>query len=211
MRILLLSPYHGGSHQAWAEGFAAHSNHDVQVLALPARFWKWRMEGGALTLAREARTQLTDRETAPDLILATDMLDVSRFLALTRPHTATTPVALYMHENQLTYPLPKDPGTGPMRRQHGERDRHYVHINLASMLAADAVFFNSDYHRQTFFEALPAFLRHYPEHNELEMVDIVRTKSIVLPVGIDFSPAGPAHSRAGGSAAAHPVESALGV
>ena len=42
----------GGSHQAWAEGYAAHSAHMVELLTLPARFWKWRMHGGAVTLAR---------------------------------------------------------------------------------------------------------------------------------------------------------------
>ena len=38
MRILLIEPYCGGSHKAWAEGYVAHSRHDVALLALPARF-----------------------------------------------------------------------------------------------------------------------------------------------------------------------------
>jgi hypothetical protein len=52
MKILLISPYRGGSHQAWAEGYQAHSVHEVTLLTLPDRFWKWRMHGGAVTLAR---------------------------------------------------------------------------------------------------------------------------------------------------------------
>lgn len=186
MRILLLSPYHGGSHQAWAKGYAGHSAEDVQILSLPARFWKWRMEGGAYNLARRSLLQLANPRTAPDLILATDMLDLAKFLSLTQPESSGLPTALYMHENQLTYPLPKGPGQGPMRRQLGERDRHYVHINLGSMLAADRVYFNSDYHRRTFFEALPPFLRHYPEFTELEMIAPLQERSAVLPLGIDF-------------------------
>jgi glycosyltransferase involved in cell wall biosynthesis len=91
-----------------------------------------------------------------------------------------------MHENQLTYPLPDDPTTGPMRRQLGERDRHYAFINYASMLAADRVFFNSAYHLETFFAALPPFLRHYPEYNELDTIAALRRKSAVLPIGIDL-------------------------
>jgi glycosyltransferase involved in cell wall biosynthesis len=91
-----------------------------------------------------------------------------------------------MHENQLTYPLPDDPTIGPMRRQLGERDRHYAFINYASMLAADRVFFNSKYHLDTFFAALTPFLRHYPEYNEMSTVDVLRKKSVVLPVGIDL-------------------------
>lgn len=183
MQILLLSPYHGGSHQAWAEGYQAHSAHAIELLTLPAHFWKWRLLGGAVTLARR---WLEDQRHTPDLILATDLLNLTTFLALTRPHTSAIPVALYMHENQLTYPLPDDPATGPMRRQMGERDRHYAFTNYASMLAADRVLFNSRYHLDTFFTALPPFLRHYPEYNELETVDLLRQKSSVLPVGIDF-------------------------
>lgn len=187
MRILLISPYHGGSHQAWAEGYAAHSTHDVHVLSLPARFWKWRMEGGAITLARLAVPLLANPQTRPDLILTTDMLDLPRFLALTRPHSDGLPIVLYLHENQLTYPLPTKPGTGPMRRQHGARDRHYVLVNWASMLAADAIYFNSHFHRESFFDAMPRFLKHYPEYNELDLIGPLEAHSDVLPVGIDFA------------------------
>ncbi|MCB8935132.1 MAG: DUF3524 domain-containing protein [Candidatus Promineofilum sp.] len=184
MQILLLSPYHGGSHQAWAEGYAAASSHKVTLLTLPAHFWKWRMHGGAVTLARWWLGALP--RVTPDLILATDILDLTTFLALTRDKSAGVPVVIYMHENQLTYPLPADPTQGPMRRQLGERDRHYAFINYVSMLAADRVFFNSQYHLDNFFAALLPFLRHYPEYNELDTVGLLRLKSAVLPVGINL-------------------------
>jgi glycosyltransferase involved in cell wall biosynthesis len=185
MHILLVSPYHGGSHQAWAEGYRASSAHQVTLLTLPAHFWKWRMHGGGVTLARRWLDE-TSHQAPIDLILATDLLDLTTFLALTRAHTAHVPAAVYMHENQLTYPLPDDPNKGPMRRQLGERDRHYAFINYASMLAADGALFNSQYHLDTFFDALPPFLRHYPEYNELDTVEMLRRKSEVLPVGINL-------------------------
>lgn len=182
MQITLISPYHGGSHQAWAEGYRRYSKHDLELLTLPARFWKWRMHGAAVTLAR----RFLQQPVTADLLLVTDMLDLTTFLALTRRRTANTPVALYMHENQLTYPLPADPTKGPMRRQLGERDRHYAFINYASMLAADRVLFNSRYHRRSFLEALPKFLRHFPEYKELGSVRPIERRSAVLPVGIDL-------------------------
>ena len=37
MRVWLISPYHTGSHQAWAEGYARHSRHQVTLLTM-ARF-----------------------------------------------------------------------------------------------------------------------------------------------------------------------------
>lgn len=180
LRILLVSPYHGGSHQSWAEGLVRHSGHHFELLTLPARYWKWRMHGGALTLARRC-------PSGPfDLLLATDMLDVSTFLALKRRQLGRLPCLLYMHENQLTYPLPADPSTGPMRRQLGERDQHYAFVNLSSMLAADAVWFNSDFHLRCFFEELPRFLRHFPEFHELGRIAPLKSRSRVMPVGVDL-------------------------
>lgn len=180
-RVLLLSPYHGGSHAAWALGLERCSRHRFDTLTLPDRFWKWRMHGGAATLAR----RFLNSPRRPDLIVATDMLDLTTFLALTRAATADVPVLLYMHENQLTYPLPATGDGGPMRRQLGERDRHYAFVNFASMLAADGVAFNSAYHRDAWFSELPRFLRHFPEYNELASTSALRDKSILLPVGID--------------------------
>jgi glycosyltransferase involved in cell wall biosynthesis len=183
---MLLSPYHGGSHQAWAEGYQRNSSISVDLLTLPAHFWKWRMHGGAITLARRFLHETECHERRPDLILATDMLDLTTFLTLTRQQTAGTAVVLYMHENQLTYPLPADGTKGPMRRQMGERDRHYAFINFTSMLAADRVFFNSKFHLDSFFNALPPFLRHYPDYKELNAVDQLIEKTRVIPVGIDL-------------------------
>jgi hypothetical protein len=182
MKITIISPYHGGSHEAWAEGYQAQSQHEIHLLTLPSRFWKWRMHGGAITLARRFLAQ----NVTPELILATDMLDLTTFLALTRSRTHQVPVILYMHENQLTYPLPSDGKTGPMRRQLGERDQHYAFINYASMLAADRIFFNSQFHLDAFFTALPNFLKHFPEYNERGTVAQLHKKSRVLPVGINF-------------------------
>ena len=188
MNITLLSPYHSGSHKSWAEGYAKHSQHNIDLLTMQGRFWKWRMHGGAVTLARLFREHVEVGNPLPDLLIADDMLDVTTFMALTRDLTNAIPFALYMHENQLTYPLPLDPATGAMRRNHNERDHHYVFINYSSMLAADHIYFNSKYHLNSWFEALPTYLRHYPEHREISNVERLREKSSVLPVGVNFTP-----------------------
>jgi glycosyltransferase involved in cell wall biosynthesis len=188
MHILLVSPYHGGSHQSWAEGYRRNSRHHVRLLTLPARFWKWRMHGGAVTLARRLLAEMPPSGAQiPDLILATDMLDVTTFLALVRNGLPAVPIVLYMHENQLTYPLPRNPNTGPMRRQRGERDLHYVFINYSSMLAADRILFNSNYHRRSLLKALPRYLNQFPEYQGLEVVEGLHEKSSVLPVGLDLA------------------------
>ncbi len=186
MNIWLIEPYYTGSHQAWADGYAAHSRHRVRLLTLPGRFWKWRMQGGAVTLARMA-AELDER---PDLILASDMLNLPVFLTLAGERLAGAPVALYFHENQLTYPL-----------QPGEkRDLHYGFIHLASGLRANALFFNSAYHLDAFFDELPRLLKHFPDYTELWAVDALRAKARVLPLGLDlarFDPHRPAAPRTG--------------
>ena len=169
MRIALLEPYYGGSHKAWADGYKAFSAHDVQLVTLPAQFWKWRMQGGAISLARMLHGK-------PDLILASGMLDLSTFRALTFRQFGDIPHALYLHENQLSYPQNQ-------RQGHGWR---YGFINYISALAADRVYFNSDYHRQDFMAQLPRMLKHFADFNELETIDAIAAKSRTLPPGMDL-------------------------
>lgn len=177
MRILLVEPYYTGSHASWAKGYARYSQHHVDILSLPGRFWKWRMHGGAVTLARKFLAS----DLRPDLILATDMLDLTTFLALTRQRVANIPTAIYFHENQLTYPWsPTD------RDIAKKRDKHYGFINYASALAADVVLFNSGYHHESFLAALPKLLKHFPDYNELHTVEQIRGKSQVVPLGLDL-------------------------
>jgi glycosyltransferase involved in cell wall biosynthesis len=177
MQILIVEPYFTGSHEAWAKGYAGHSCHDVQILSLPGCNWKWRMKGGAVTLAK----QFMQKEYAPDLIIATDMLDLTTFMALTTKKTAGIPVVIYFHENQLTYPwLPTD------RDLKHKRDDNYSFINFVSCLAADRIYFNSVYHMESFLDEVPRFLKHYRDYNELDSVDHIRAKSKVLYLGMDL-------------------------
>ena len=135
------------------------------------------MHGGAVTLARQFLTT----QSKPDLLLATDMLDLSTFLALTRQVTSGIPTAIYFHENQLTYPWsPTD--TDP----HHQRDAHYSFINYTSALVADAVLFNSEYHRQSFSQELFPFLKSFPDHNEVESAQKIIDKSRTLHLGLDL-------------------------
>ncbi|NOX61459.1 MAG: DUF3524 domain-containing protein [Chloroflexi bacterium] len=176
MRVYLISPYHTGSHKVWAEGYAKYSRHEITLLSMAGRFWKWRMQGGALELAQQVRRAW--REIGPpDVLLVTDMVNLPALLALARPLLDRAPALFYAHENQLTYPPP--PGE--------KRDLTYGMINTLSMAAADAIAFNSHYHLEEFFDELPRLLKHFPDYNHLELVDALRERSRVLPVGLDLS------------------------
>lgn len=187
MKILLLEPFMGGSHRQWAEDYQQQSKHAITILGLQGRHWKWRMYGGAVSLAK----QFMDSDLMPDLILATDMLDLSTFLALTRRRTHQIPVVLYFHENQITYPWsPTDADVSL------GRNNQYGFINYTSALAADRICFNSGFHREAFLSALPDFLKQFPDHREPQNTELLREKSEILALGLnlnqfDSTPEGP--------------------
>ena len=178
MRICLIEPFFSGSHKQWAESLKQHSSHSFEFLTLPGKHWKWRMHGGAVSLAKKFN-ELDDR---PDLILASDMLDVTTFLSLTRIKSSHIPVAVYFHENQLTYPW------SPIDRDvKHKRDNHYSFINYTTALTADKVLFNSEYHKRSFLDALPNFLKQFPDKQGMENIEHIRDKSEVLHLGLDLS------------------------
>jgi glycosyltransferase involved in cell wall biosynthesis len=179
MNVLALEPWYGGSHRRFLDGLVAHSRHDVRAVTMAARSWKWRMQGGAVTLAEKAREATADG-WVPDLVVATDMTNLPAFLALTRDRFAGVPVLFYLHENQLTYPL-RDGDDGSVR------NLTYAYVNVLSMLAADRVVFNSQFHHDEFFGALPDLLRRFPDYTHVGHLPGLRAKSGVLHLGIDLA------------------------
>lgn len=177
MKILLLEPFFTGSHQKWAEDFKRFSKHEITILSLKGKHWKWRMHAGAIDFAK----QFERISFQPDLILASDMLDLNLFLSLTRKQTFSIPTAVYFHENQLTYPW--SPSDEDVKLK---RDNHYAFINFTSALVADKILFNSEFHKQSFLAALPNFLKQFPDNRNLENIKIIEEKSHYLPLGIDL-------------------------
>lgn len=174
LHILYLDPYHGGSHAATAQSYVAQSRHRITLLTLPIYGgWRWRMRGAAVTFARMVQEQ----QLRPDLIFTTDMLDLATFQGLTcRYFPKHIPSVSYFFENQLTYPLPEG----------RKRDLSFAWINYTSMLAADRVLFNSNFHRRWFLDALPDLLGRYHDYHELDTIPTLYEKSHVLPTGIDL-------------------------
>ncbi|MEM8909874.1 MAG: DUF3524 domain-containing protein [Bacteroidota bacterium] len=178
MTILLVEPFYAGSHRNWAMAYQKYSKHEVWIHALKGRHWKWRMYGGAVELAK----QFDQLAASPDLILATDMLDLTTYLALLRQHLFASPIALYFHENQITYPWsPNDQDV------QLNRNNQYGFINYTSALAADQLFFNSAYHRQSFLKALPRFLKQFPDYQGLNNIPSLVQKSRVLHLGLELT------------------------
>ncbi len=174
MRVLLVEPWLTGSHQAWAEGYAARSGHEVHVVAHEGAYWRWRLRGGAITLAERAAAVVAEHGP-PDVVLASSMLDVPAFCGHARSWLGATSIALYLHESQ--------PARSALTGEALDDDIAYR--NWASMVAADHVFVNSDFHRSALFAALPELLERPPDHRHDHLVEAVRERCTVLPVGVN--------------------------
>lgn len=184
-RVLLVEPYYGGSHRAWADGWVRHSRHHIELLTLPDEFWRWRLRGGAVTLA-EAFEALVARAGAPDAVVLSAMADAAVFAGIARRSLRDVPLAVYVHESQLLYPLaPKQAA-----------DSTSSLINWRSLVAADAVWFNSAFHRDELRRALPGLLRSQPTPSHEHLIEDVFARASVLwpPVEIDHLLAAPRSS-----------------
>ncbi len=169
MKILFIEPFFGGSHRNFAEGLKAHSRHTIDLLTLPARFWKWRMRGAALFFVKKIPL-LKDY----DALITTDLMSLSDFKALCGQ--TFPPSLVYFHENQMTYPLA--PGES--------MDFQFGFTDITTALAADHIFFNSNTHFDAFFSSLSDFLNMMPEYQPKWVIDAIRLKAGVAYPGCDF-------------------------
>ena len=182
MKILYIEPFYAGSHKQWIDSYALYSKYKVDILSLPGRYWKWRMHGAAITLAK----RFIEKNKNYDLIIASDMLNLPLFVSLCRKKINNTKIITYFHENQILYsksPIKSD--------QVDDRDLHYAFINYTSSLVSDMNLFNSNYHRNLYIEEMEKYLNKKPEYKNKYTVELISNKSSVLHIGCDlnkFSP-----------------------
>ena len=190
MKILVLESYYGGSHKAFLDGWQKHSEHEFTLLTLPPNKWKWRMRHTAITFSQQVNELISEchsrqcshsreggnpeSQTQWDVLFCSDMLSLAEFLGLVDESIRRLPKVVYFHENQLTYPV----------QVESERDYQYCMTNITTAMAADAVWFNSDFHRKEFLEAIEKFLKRMPDYQPLEVIELIRCKSSIHPPGI---------------------------
>jgi len=172
VRILLLSAYDAPSHKRWREGLVTHcSDYHWDVLALPARYFSWRIRGNPLSWWNEQRAVLSQDF---DVIIATSMVDLATLIALF-PNLSHVPRLLYFHENQFAYPVSS--------AQHKSVEPAMVSIYAA--LASTRLCFNSEYNRQTFLQGVTGLLSNMPDHAPTHLADTLKCKSEVLAVPLE--------------------------
>ncbi len=172
LRILVLEPYYGGSHRLFVEGLRKLPL-QFELMALPARKWKWRMRFSALyyTEALHASGRRFDR------IICSTFVDVAALRGLAPQWVREVPLLTYFHENQFAYPV----------QAEDERDFHFALTNMTTALASDSIAFNSEYNRSTFISGIEGLLRHCTDMGLDDPVGKIRLKSRVLPPGLDYS------------------------
>ena len=178
LKICLIEPFYTGSHKKWADEYQYYSKHNIEILSLKGIYWKWRMHGGAITLA-EKFNQLYNKKTKPDLILTTDMLNLPVFSSFIK---YDIPTITFFHENQLTYPW-----SSKDRDKLKNRDHHYGFINYSTALKSNAIMFNSLFHLHSFINALKVFLKQFPDHRGISNIEIIKKKSIVSYLGLNLN------------------------
>jgi glycosyltransferase involved in cell wall biosynthesis len=170
VKFLFLESFYGGSHRDFADGLIAHSRYPIDLVTLPARFWKWRMRGAALYFY-----QKIDSFRKYDGLITSDLMSLSDLKALFGGHLP--PALIYFHENQLSYPL----APGEMM------DYQFGFTDITSALAADQIVFNSNTHYQAFFSHLPKFINMMPEFRPKWVIREIREKSQVIYPGCHFA------------------------
>jgi len=183
MNILFIEAFYSGSHKTWLDSLIKHSSHHINKLTLEGKFWKWRMYGGAYSLYDmfAAYIEQCSQDEYPDIVLTSDMLDLSLFISLSRHLLAKIgqpKIGLYFHENQFAYPwqdTSEDLAKG--------RDVHYGMINYKSALCADFIMFNSNYNKTSFYSGLEKVLNKMPDYPH-KTLQPLQAKSLIMPIAI---------------------------
>lgn len=171
MRILALQPWDGGSHRAVRRSIERHGRHEWSWHGLEPRGHRWRLRLGALELL-ERLEGAGGLATVPDVVFTTGMLDAGQLRAGLPRGMRDVPLVLYMHENQAAYPISEHVG-----KRDRERDAHLVSTNLASLLAADLVLWNSRFNLESFLEGAERMLEHLPGGGGRHWCERIRERS----------------------------------
>ncbi|MBD3289143.1 DUF3524 domain-containing protein [candidate division KSB1 bacterium] len=173
-RILAIEPWFGETHRLFLENWAKYSRHEIHLLTLPPRKWKWRMRAGSLIIIDQIRQFARDF----DAVLVSDYVNLAELVGLDPGLFNGKFLCSYFHENQLTYPVQKQ----------SERDYAFALANIMTIAASHKIIWNTRFHLEDFLLALPAFLNVLPDPRPQQIEYIARKRSLFIPVGLELEP-----------------------
>jgi len=109
------------------------------------------------------------------------MLNLPVFMSICKDTIKDTPVIIYFHENQISYPWSPDDADVELNR-----DFHYYFINYSSSLVSHWNLFNSEYHKRSYFSGLTQYLKKMPDFQNEDTIAEISDKSSVLYLGCDL-------------------------
>ena len=173
-KLLLISGYDAASHKHWRQILEKQLHeYDWTQIALPDRYYAWRIRGNAITLANQYAAEL-NRDY--DCLIVTSMVDLNSLRGFI-PKLATIPAIVYCHENQFDYP----------RNSQPQEDANRLNAQLSaifSMKCADKVLFNSKYNQTTFIKGAKQLFKKLPDGVSISDIEEIESKSSVLAVPI---------------------------
>jgi len=177
LKILYVEPFYSGAHKQWIDNYKKISKHNITIINLSGKKWKWRMHGGAITLAEK----FNNLNQKFDLIICSDMLNLPVFKSLCNKELINTRIVIYFHENQFSYPWSQNDPDIKLNR-----DLHYGYINYTSSLVADHNYFNSNYNLDSYIDGLKKYLNKMPNNKNLNSISDIKNKSSVLYIGCNL-------------------------
>lgn len=156
------------------ESWQRHSQLKWNEIELPPRHWKWRMRHAAWYMAEQAN-QLWALGKRWHANFCTDMLNLAEFKGLVQPAIANLPTIIYFHENQFVYP----------NQEAKDRDLHFSITNFSSALAADAIWYNSKFNRDSMAAELEKLCNQWPDYPPRDQLQRIALKSKIVHPGIE--------------------------
>ena len=132
------------------------------------------MRIAAVSFADEVNNKLAQGQSW-DMLFCSDMLNLAEFYGLVDKRIRDIPSVVYFHENQLTYP----------NQVESDRDYQFVVTNMTTALAADRLWFNSQFHKNEFPAELKKFIRKFPSEKPENIIERIQAKSTVQHPAID--------------------------
>lgn len=163
--IFLIEPFYKGSHKYWCNKLISMSRHNITLESRNGVFWKWKM------VESELIGQLDEGHNF-DIILGTNMLNMSAWAGQNRHRLNKTKLVSYFHENQLTYPGSKN-------------NEFFGFNNISSAISSDFNLFNSEFHKNDFLRAIQTLSQKLPDKIDEKFISKIKQTSSVLPIGIE--------------------------
>ncbi len=178
IRILVLEPYYGGSHQQFLDGLQAIIDADFVFMTLPDRKWKMRMQLAAFWFVEKIKN-LKENEKRFDVVLCSTFVDVTALrseLSRVSGWNKNARILTYFHENQFAY---------PNQIEH-ETCHQFTAINFTTAVCSDSLAFNSRYNRDSFIEGCAKYLKKAVDIDLSVYPEKFLKKSVILYPGMQF-------------------------